>query len=99
MSDDHDFGPNDSHRESPGREAALATYREVVPHYPLVVGADDPEAPVAQAFTVGRVRFIISDLRSARNRKQDPDGPEKTMMGEGQLAWFKKGSNPTRIMR
>jgi len=90
MWDDHDYGPNDSDRESPSREAALASYREVVPHYPLALGDDDPEAPVAQAFTTGRVRFILSDLRSARNRKQYPDGPDKSMMGAEQLAWFKE---------
>jgi phosphodiesterase/alkaline phosphatase D-like protein len=87
--DDHDYGPNDSDRESPSRQASLAAYREVVPHYPLALG-DDPDAPIAQAFSVGRVRFILTDLRSARTPNRAPDDEHKTMMGAPQLAWFKQ---------
>ncbi len=87
--DDHDYGPNDSDRESPSREAAMDWYRGEVPHFPLALG-DDPQAPVAQAFSVGRVRFILTDLRSARHPKGFGDQETKTMMGEAQLAWFKK---------
>jgi alkaline phosphatase D len=81
--DDHDYGPNDSNRTSPSREASLRNYRELVPHYPLSVAADNPRAPVDQAFTVGRVRFILSDLRSER----DPDG--RRMMSAVQDAWLR----------
>ena len=35
MWDDHDYGPNDSDRFSPARDAALSSYRDVVPHFPL----------------------------------------------------------------
>jgi phosphodiesterase/alkaline phosphatase D-like protein len=81
--DDHDYGPNDSNRTSPSREASLRNYRELVPHYPLTVAADNPRAPVDQAFTVGRVRFILSDLRSER----DPAG--RRMMSAAQDAWLR----------
>ena len=81
--DDHDYGPNDSNRTSPSREASLRNYRELVPHYPLSVAADNPRAPVDQSFTVGRVRFILSDLRSER----DPDG--RRMMSAVQDAWLR----------
>jgi phosphodiesterase/alkaline phosphatase D-like protein len=81
--DDHDFGPNDSNRTSPSREASLRNYRELVPHYPLTVDAADLLAPVDQAFTVGRVRFILSDLRSER----DPAG--RRMMSAAQDAWLR----------
>ncbi|TVS10295.1 MAG: hypothetical protein EA424_25640, partial [Planctomycetaceae bacterium] len=88
MWDDHDYGPNNSDARSPSRPAALASYRQVVPHYPLfAVGSDKP---VGQAFTVGRVRFLMPDLRSAKMHNDLDDGPEKTMMGAEQLAWFKK---------
>lgn len=86
MWDDHDFGPDDSDRTAPGRELALRAYRQMVPHYPLVFAGDD--APITQAFTVGRVRFILTDLRSARSPKTDSDGPEKTMLGQRQRDWF-----------
>ncbi len=85
--DDHDFGPNNSHRHAPGREASRATYREYIPHYPLAF--DQTDAPIDQAFTVGRVRFILSDLRSERDPEKVKDGPDKRMMNEEQLAWFK----------
>jgi phosphodiesterase/alkaline phosphatase D-like protein len=86
--DDHDYGPNDADRTSPSRAAAWAAYRSFVPHYPLPLGSD--EGPVAQAFTIGRVRFLVTDLRSERDPKADPDGPGKTMMGPAQLAWFER---------
>ena len=83
--DDHDFGPNDAAADSPSRAAALDAYDELVPHYPLPL---DGDGPIAQAFTVGRVRFILTDLRSARTPKGESDGPAKTMLGETQRAWF-----------
>jgi len=86
MWDDHDYGRNDADRTSPSRPAAWTAYRAFVPHYPLVLGAD--EGPVAQAFTIGRVRFILTDLRSERDPKTDPAGADKTMMGPEQRAWF-----------
>src|SRR5690606_35675796 len=82
--DDHDFGPNDSNRNSPSREASLLNYRQLVPHHPLAVAGDDPLGPVDQSFTVGRVHFILSDLRSQR----DPD--TRRMMNAEQDAWFRK---------
>ncbi len=83
--DDHDFGPNDAASDSPSRAAALTTYGELVPHYPLEFGGD---GAIAQAFTIGRVRIILTDLRSARSRQDVPDGPAKTMLGAAQRAWF-----------
>ncbi len=80
--DDHDFGPNDSDRTAPGREAAWEVYRELVPHYSLPA-----EGPIYQAFTVGRVRFILTDLRSMRDPKTDG---ERTIMGAEQKAWFER---------
>jgi hypothetical protein len=78
--DDHDYGPNDAGADSPSRGAALVSYRMFVPHYPLALPGDD--APIAQAFSVGRVRFILTDTRSAR------DAGAGTVLGEEQLEWF-----------
>jgi len=85
--DDHDYGPNNSSRRAPGQATAQRVYREYVPHYPLV--RDDTTAPIYQAFTVGRVRFLLTDLRSARTINQAPDSL-KTMMGDRQKRWFKR---------
>jgi phosphodiesterase/alkaline phosphatase D-like protein len=86
--DDHDYGPNDSDGTAPGREAAQENYREVVPHYPLPGGEDG--GPIYQAFTVGRVRFILTDNYSHRSPNAEPDGPGKTMLGADQKAWLKQ---------
>ena len=62
--DDHDYGPNDSDGSAVSRNAVSRAYRRAVPSQ----GVDpDPEASIAQAFTVGRVRFVLSDTRSRRS--------------------------------
>ncbi len=75
--DDHDYGINDSSFSSESRVAAMEAYRANVPSYPL---AGDL-SPVFQSFDVGRVRFLVTDARSARE-------PGETMLGESQLAWL-----------
>ncbi|MBK9179422.1 MAG: alkaline phosphatase family protein [Acidimicrobiales bacterium] len=82
--DDHDYGPNDADGTSASRPAAQAVYRERVPHY--VLAGDD--SPIFQAFTVGRVRVILTDGRSARDPDAAPDGPGKSMLGDEQRAWL-----------
>jgi phosphodiesterase/alkaline phosphatase D-like protein len=85
--DDHDYGPNNSSRQAPGQDMAQQVYREYVPHYELARAKQ--ERPIHQAFTVGRVRFLLTDLRSARTPNETPDSL-KTMMGTEQKAWFKE---------
>ncbi|MDH4146444.1 MAG: alkaline phosphatase family protein, partial [Acidimicrobiia bacterium] len=77
--DDHDFGGDAAVGSSAGRPAAWAAYRENVPHYPLRSGA---EGPIYQAFTIGRVRFVLLDTRSER----DPEAG--SLLGEDQLRWL-----------
>jgi hypothetical protein len=83
--DDHDFLGNDSHGSSPAASSALRVYREYVPHYPLPLG---PGGPVSQAFTIGRLRFVVTDNRVGRDPAPD-DGPP-TMLGPSQRAWFER---------
>ncbi len=75
--DDHDYGPNDGDRNSSTRAAVSAAYREAVPSYSVDPNLD---APIAQAFTLGRVRFIVTDTRSQRDAT--------TMLGSDQLEWL-----------
>jgi hypothetical protein len=83
--DDHDYGPNDSGKTSPSRSASQQVYREYIPHYEL------PDAgAIYQAFNVGRVKFILTDLRSERTPNDAPDNAAKSMLGEKQKAWFKQ---------
>jgi len=85
MWDDHDYLGSDSDGEAntPAKKAAITdarlAYQTAIPHYPLALGAGD--VPIAQAFTLGRVRLILTDLRSARL-------PGTTMLGERQKKWF-----------
>jgi phosphodiesterase/alkaline phosphatase D-like protein/membrane-associated phospholipid phosphatase len=73
--DDHDYGPNDGDSTSPSRPAARQVYREVVP------GAVEPgDAPINQAFTIGRVRFVMTDNRSERTGD--------SMLGDQQRDWL-----------
>lgn len=86
--DDHDYGPNNADATAPGRTSARLTYQQYVPHYPLIAGIGD--VPISQAFSIGRVRFIVTDSRSERSPFIDPDTPAKTMLGAAQKAWFKQ---------
>jgi phosphodiesterase/alkaline phosphatase D-like protein len=81
MWDDHDYCGDNTNSFAAGRTNARLVYQEYVPHYPLVAGAGN--VPIYQSFVVGRVRFILTDLRSER------DVPGTTMMGAAQKAWFK----------
>jgi phosphodiesterase/alkaline phosphatase D-like protein len=79
MWDDHDYSGNDSQGSSAGRTNARLAYQEYVPHYTLAAGTGN--VPIYQSFTIGRVYFILSDLRSERGGS--------TMMGSAQKTWFK----------
>jgi phosphodiesterase/alkaline phosphatase D-like protein len=76
--DDHDYGADNADAGSPSRRAARLAYREHVPHYDLPAGAGD--AAIYQAFTVGRVRFVLIDTRSERTAE--------SMLGDRQLRWL-----------
>ena len=86
MWDDHDFAGNDSDTTATGRDAARAVYRERVPHYPI----GPTGGTLGQAFTVGRVRFIMTDLRSAAMPAGTKESASKTKLGAQQKTWFKQ---------
>lgn len=86
MWDDHDFTGNDSDGTFVGRDTARRAYEESVPHYPYGVHS----GPIGQAFTIGRVRFIVTDLRSAASPHESLDDVNKVHMGATQKAWFKQ---------
>lgn len=84
--DDHDFGPNDADSTSDSGPAVQVVYRQAVPHGYLPAGPG-PEA-IYQAFTLGRVRFVVTDGRSERSPRAAPDDADKTMLGTHQLEWL-----------
>ena len=87
MWDDHDYGPNNSDRFSPGQASAREAYRTMTPHYPLAAGLGN--VPIFQSFSIGRLHFILTDLRSSR-RPHSRFSRVPTMMGERQKDWFKQ---------
>lgn len=86
--DDHDSGGNNTDRRAAAHEAARTAYEACVPHYPL---AENPgPAPIYHTFDVGRVKFIVTDLRYHKDERKKKDDEKKTMMGAAQKEWFKK---------
>jgi phosphodiesterase/alkaline phosphatase D-like protein len=87
--DDHDFGPNDSHGAGVYRNAAVSSYRARVPSPPLAVAS--ATGAVYYSYTRGRVRFIVTDLRSDSTHTSGSAGAAgRTKLGATQKAWFKK---------
>jgi alkaline phosphatase D len=84
---DHDSGANDHDGLQPGVISAAAVYRQTMPGYTLP--AADAQG-VYFSYVVGRVRFIVTDLRSYKSPLANPDGPSKTIMGTVQKKWFKE---------
>jgi hypothetical protein len=83
MWDDHDWLGNNKggDLEEPGREAALRSYRLAMPYYaPLPSSTTSSSSGMYQAFTIGTVRFILTDLRSEATKTK--------MMSETQREWL-----------
>jgi alkaline phosphatase D len=81
MWDDHDYAGNDSNSSAPAKPAAIATYKERVPH--LTLPGASSGGGVYQSFVCGRVRFIVTDLRSEKFLNS-----EWKMMSQTQKDWF-----------
>jgi phosphodiesterase/alkaline phosphatase D-like protein len=86
MWDDHDYCGNNADATAIGRDMARQVYKERVPHYPIGAAG----GALAQAFTIGRVRFIMTDLRSASTSSTAKEAPSKTKLGTAQKTWFKQ---------
>jgi alkaline phosphatase D len=94
--DDHDFGTDDADGTSVTKAAVQRVYRERVPHYPLPLSAvprdaapaAGPIGPIAQAFSIGRARIIVTDTRSERTPQRAPDAATRTMLGPAQRQWL-----------
>lgn len=90
--DDHDFGTdNSTGRDASNvaksfRSTALAFARARIPNRPASATATDT---LHQSFVVGRVRFVLSDLRSDKTAQTATDDASKTMMGAAQKTWWK----------
>jgi len=83
--DDHDYGPNDAHGTTPGKEKSLEAFKDVWAH----PAYGTPEIPgVFYDYYWGNAHFIVLDDRYYRTDETLPNSPGKTMYGPKQLAWF-----------
>lgn len=83
--DDHDYGANNSDRTQPGKERSLRTFFEIWANPP----AQTVEQPgIWTRFVAGQCEFWLLDGRYHRSPNDDPDGPNKTMLGMEQREWF-----------
>ena len=73
MWDDHDWlGNNQDSEDAEAASVAKRAYSLAIPHYPLGSSSSDTaDAPKYQAFTIGTVRFIVTDLRSESLRSTE----------------------------
>ena len=86
--DDHDFGPNNSGRDNPARQAAVAAYRRRVPS-PSLAQSGSESAPYF-SFVRGRVRFIVTDVRSERAEQGEFNStdPDQVVFTNTQRNWL-----------
>jgi phosphodiesterase/alkaline phosphatase D-like protein len=93
--DDHDYGGNNANGASASKPAAATAYRARVPHYPL-----EESTGVYHAFDIGRVRFLVTDQRSAASANNATDNSSKTMLGTAQKTWFKAqlAASPSKLI-
>jgi len=92
MWDDHDWlGNNEDAQNVEAADVAKRGYSIAIPHYPLAAvesgyASAEETAPKYQAFTIGTVRFVITDLRS-ESEKSTEDSSGKTYSDE-QKEWL-----------
>jgi alkaline phosphatase D len=86
--DDHEVSNNFAGRYEPqmplGRQALLE-------YWPIRTPADDPGRLYRQLRYGANLEIFILDTRQYRSRNADPDGPNKTMLGQKQLTWLLEG--------
>ncbi len=82
--DDHDYcGNAEDGPLTAGAASASQAYREYIPHYNFPVRSGNDTGAIYQTFEIGRIKFVLSDLRSQRYRN------DSTAMGAVQKQWFK----------
>ena len=96
MWDDHDYGPNNSAGTAPNQDGHVAcrpearnAYKNYVPHYPLAFQQEGKV--ISQVFNVGRITYLLTDLRSEKRRPLFQGDCEN--VGSSNCKKIKRGSN------
>jgi PhoD-like phosphatase len=80
---DHDFCGDNSNGTAAAKLNAQRVYREQVPSYTLPSSSE-----IYQAFTIGRVKFILTDQRSEKSAQSATDNSSKRIFSQAQEDWF-----------
>lgn len=78
--DDHDYGPNNSNKDFPGRTASLRSHRM---HWNTMLPKPFDDA-IASHLKIGLAKVILADNRSYRD---DPQEENASHFGDKQLDW------------
>jgi phosphodiesterase/alkaline phosphatase D-like protein len=88
--DDHDFLGNNAAGGDPALHMAAGfardTYDLYVPHYPLV----NRENGIYQAFTFGKILFLLTDTRFNKCPASNDETDRKALLGTAQKTWLKQ---------
>ncbi len=83
--DDHDFGPNDSHKNTAGKENSLNAFKDLWPN----PSYGTPQTPgIFFSYHWANVHFIVLDSRYYRDDENASSPTDKTQFGDAQLNWF-----------
>jgi alkaline phosphatase D len=83
--DDHDYGLNNHDRTNPIKEGSYEAFVDYWPNPSY--GLPDVKG-LFFTYTWGQVEFFVLDDRWYRDPCEDPDTPEKTMLGPAQYEWL-----------
>ncbi len=85
--DDHDYGLNNHDRTNPVKEGAYEVFREYWANPSF--GLPDLKG-IFFKYTWGKIDFFFLDGRWYRDPDEDPNTPDKTMLGAAQFEWLSK---------
>ena len=91
--DDHDYGPNNSDGTLKGKAESLRAFRE---HWANPSYGERDSPGVYSKFTRGNVEFFLIDVRYYRTPNRATNAPQRTMLGQAQLAWLKRALKGSR---
>jgi alkaline phosphatase D len=87
--DDHDFGPNNSDGQTPGKEDSLEIFKK---HWANPSFGESDNPGIYTTFHYGDVQFVMLDSRYHRtpNGSMKANDPKKKLLGDKQYNWLKR---------
>jgi alkaline phosphatase D len=99
---DHEAGPDNGDSDNGYTATNIAAAQQVFPFGTLGDTTNSPVHGLYQAWVVGRIRFIMIDIRNTdRSPGGNTDNGSKTMLGSTQLAWLESQliqSEPLKVI-